>query len=97
MSKNFKGIYNCYLQLEKHFPSIYNIPTDGGLCSIFFCFKDKIEIAEYQQKFKINREIIEKNNVIDFSVVKLFINNVLSKVQDMTEEKKKMEENLKKW
>ena len=97
MSKNFRSMYNCYLQLEKHFPSIYNIPTEGGLCYIFFCFKDKIEINEYQEKFKTNREIIEKNNIIDFSVVKLLFKNILPRVQDMAEEKKKMEENSKKW
>lgn len=97
MSKNYKAMYDCYLQLEKHFPSIYNIPSEGGLSYIFFCFKDKIEIAEYQQKFKENKEIIETKNVIDFSVVKIFVNNVLSKVQDMPEEKKKMEDNLKRY
>ena len=97
MSKNYLSIYNCYLQLEKFFPSIYNISSEGGLCSIFFCFKDKVDSKEYQQKFKINREIIEKNNVIDYSVVKLFIGNVLVKVQDVAEEKKKMEENSKRF
>ena len=94
MSKNYKAMYNCYIQLEKHFPSIYNIASEGGLSYIFFCFKDKIEIAEYQEKYKTNKEIIEKNNnIIDYSVVKLFINNVLSKVQDMPEERKKIEDN----
>jgi spermidine synthase len=97
MSKNFLSIYNCYLQLEKYFPSIYNISSEGGLCSIFFCFRDKVDNKEYQEKFKINKEIIEKNNVIDYSVVKLFIGNVLIKVQDMAEEKKKIEENSKRF
>ena len=97
MSKNFLSIYNCYLQLEKYFPSIYNISSEGGLCSIFFCFRDKVDNKEYQEKFKVNKEIIEKNNVIDYSVVKLFIGNVLIKVQDMAEEKKKMEENSKRF
>ena len=97
MSKNYKSMYNCYLQLEKHFPSIYNIPSEGGLSIIYFCFKEKIEIAEYKQKFKTNREIIEKNNIIDYSVVKMFIGNVLPKVQDMAEEKKKIEENAKRF
>jgi len=97
MSRNYKALYECYKQLEKYFPSIYNISSEGGLSSIFFCFKDKVEIAEYQQKFKINKEIIEKNNVIDYSVVKLFIKSILTKVQDMADEKKKLEENSKKY
>ena len=97
MSKNYKSMHNCYLQLEKHFPAIYNIPSEGGLSIIYFCFKEKIEIAEYKQKFKINKEIIEKNIIIDYSVVKMFIGNVLPKVQDMADEKKKIEENAKRY
>ena len=97
MCKNYKSMLNCYLQLEKHFPSIYNIPSEGGLSVIYFCFKDKIEISEYKQKFKTNKEIIEKNNVIDYSVVEVFSRNVLQKVQDMAEEKKKIEENAKRF
>ena len=95
MSKNYKAMYDCYLQLEKHFPSIYNISSEGGLSYIFFCFKDKIDIPEYKQKYKTNKEIIEKNNIIDYSVVKIFTNNVLSKIQDMADERKKIEDNLK--
>ena len=97
MSKNYKSFYEAYLQLEKHFPSIFNIPSDGGLCSIFFCFNEKNEIKEYIQKYKVNKDFIDKSsNIIDISVVKLFVNDVLSRVQDMTEEKKKMEDNAKK-
>ena len=97
MGSNYKSFYECYLQLEKHFVSIFNIPTEGGLTSIFFCFKEKIENKEYQDRFIKNKEIIEKNNVIDFSVIKLFIKSVLNKVQDMAEEKKIYEENAKKY
>jgi SAM-dependent methyltransferase len=97
MSKNYSSMYNSYLQLEKYFPSIYNIASEGGLSSIFFCFKTKIDNEEYKQKFKDNKDIIEKNNVIDNSVVKNYIINTLSKVQDMAEEKKKMEENSKRF
>ena len=67
------------------------------MSSIFFCFKTKIDNEEYKQKFKDNKDIIEKNNVIDNSVVKNYIINTLSKVQDMAEEKKKMEENSKRF
>ena len=84
------------MKLEKIFPSIFTIPSEGGLCSIYFCFKNKIEIKDYLEKFKINKEIIEKSSVIEYSVVKLFVNDILSKVQDMTDEKKKIEDNAKK-
>ena len=97
MSSNYKSFFDCYLHLEKHFVSIFNIPSEGGLASIFFCFKDKIEVKEYQEKFKKNREIIEKNNIIDFSLIKSFANGILIKLEDMPEQRKKMEENAKKF
>ena len=57
VSSNYKSFYECYLQLEKHFMSIFNIPSEGGLASIYFCFKEKIDIKEYQDKFIKNRDI----------------------------------------
>ena len=95
MGSNYKSFYECYLQLEKHFVSIFNIPTEGGLTSIFFCFKEKIENKEYQDRFIKNKEIIEKTNVIDFSFVKPFANSVLVKLEDMSDQRKKMEDNAK--
>lgn len=96
MAGNYKSFYESYLQLEKHFASIFTIPSEGGLTSIFFCFKDKIEIKEYQEKFKVNMEIAEKNNFIDFSVVKNFYKGILLKLEDMSDQRKKIEENAKK-
>ena len=96
MSNNYKSFFECYLQLEKHFVSIFTIPSEGGLSSIFFCFKEKIENKEYKDKFIKNREIIEKNNVIDFTLIKSFANSILLKLEDMPEQRKKMEENAKK-
>ena len=97
IANNFKAFHDNYKQLEKHFISIFTIPSEGGLAYIFFCFKDKIEIAEYQEKFKKNKEIIEKNNVIEFSVVKTFANTIFSQLEDMAEQKKKIEENSKRF
>ena len=96
MAGNYKSFYESYLQLEKHFASIFTIPSEGGLTSIFFCVKDIIEIKEYQEKFKVNMEIAEKNNFIDFSVVKNFYKGILLKLEDMSDQRKKIEENAKK-
>jgi 2-phospho-L-lactate guanylyltransferase (CobY/MobA/RfbA family) len=96
MAGNYKSFYECYLQLEKNFASIFTIPSEGALTSIFFCFKDKIEIKEYQEKFKTNREKAEKSNFIDFSVVSYFYKGILIKLEDMSEQRKIMEENAKK-
>ena len=93
MASNYRSFFESYLQLEKHFVSIFNIPSEGGLTSIFFCFKDKIEVKDYQEKYKKNREIIEKNNVVDYSLIESFANGILIKLEDMPEQRKKMEEN----
>ena len=102
IASNYKSFFESYLQLEKHFASIFTIPTDGGLCSIFFCFREKIDIKEYQAKFIKNRDIVEGKNiaeekkVIDFSIIKYFAKGILVKLEDMSEQRKKMEENAKK-
>ena len=96
MAGNYKSFYESYLQLEKHFASIFTIPSEGGLTSIFFCFKDKIEIKEYQEKFKANREKAEESKFIDFTVVSSFYRGILLKLEDMSEQRKIIEENAKK-
>ena len=96
MAGNYKSFYDCYLQLEKNFASIFTIPSEGALTSIFFCFKDKIEIKEYQEKFKANKETAEKSNFIDFSVINYFYKGILVKLEDMSEQRKIIEENAKK-
>ena len=95
MGANYSILYECYLQLEKHFPSIFHITSEGRLSYIFFCFKGKIENKKYEERYKINEEIVKKNESTDYNIISLFINDVLSRVQDMTDEKKKMEENSK--
>ena len=96
MAGNYKSFYECYLQLEKNFSSIFTIPSEGALTSIFFCFKDKIEIKEYQEKFKANREKAEESKFIDFTVVSSFYRGILLKLEDMSEQRKIIEENAKK-
>ena len=95
-AKNFKSLFNAYLQLEKYFPSIFNIPSEGRLSYIFFCFNTKIHVEDYAEKFKSNKAVMEKEIVFDFCVIKPFWKQILGKVQDMEEERKKIEENSRK-
>ena len=44
---------------------------------------------------KINRESNEKNNVVDYYLVISFANGIFVKLEDMPEQRKKMEENAK--
>ena len=94
MSKNFKGIYDIFIILEKHFPSIFSIPTKMRLCSIFFCFNSKFDKEKYQAYFENNNKIIERNDVVELALLKPIMNEVISKIIYMDdEEKKKLEEN----
>ena len=95
-AKNYQAIYSAYLQLEKYFPTIFNIPSEGRLSYIFFCFNSKIDVKEIGEKAKANKELMEKETVVDFSLVKPFCTPILLKVQDMDDERKKIEENSKK-
>ena len=95
MGKNYKAIYNNYLELESNFPSIYTIPSDSGLSYIFICFKEECNKDKYEKKYQANRKIIDKNDVIDCSVIQLISEEVISRILDMKEEKKKLEDNSK--
>lgn len=95
MGKNYKALYNNYLELESNFPSIYTIPSDSGLSYIFICFKEECNKEKYEKIYQANRNIIDKDDVIDISVIKLISSEVISRIIDMKEEKKKLEENSK--
>ena len=95
MSKNYKGIYANYLQLEKHFPSIYSIPAENGLCSIFICFKKKMTVDNYNAKYQKNKGLIETNKIIEYSIIEPICNEVITRVKEVDEVKNKLEENSK--
>jgi spermidine synthase len=96
MSKNYKGLYEIYLQLEKHFPTSFVIPSENGLCLIFFCFKDNYDVEKYNKKFQKNKDIIEKNEIVEFAIVKPILTEVISRVKEMEDQKEKLKENSKK-
>ena len=92
MGKHYKNIYEYYLKLEKFFPSIFTIPSDYGLAYIFFCFKDKFDVENYIIKFQKNKGLMEENDIVEFPIIKSIVNEVITRVQDMDELKKKLEE-----
>ena len=96
MSKTYKGLYDNFLQLEKHFPTGFVIPSQSGLCSIFFCFNDKYDVEKYNKQFQKNKDIIEKNEIVEDSIVKPILNEVITRVREMEEVKEKLKENAKK-
>lgn len=95
MSKNFKGLYTNFIKLDKYFPSIYSIPTQNKLCSVFFCFKNDLGEQAYNELLAKNKKF---ENFIELSLLKPIFNEVIKKVVYMDEdEKKKLEENSKKF
>ena len=98
MSRNYKSFYENFCQLNKYFPSIFSIPSQNELGSIFFCFKNKFDMENYEKKFQKNKEIIEKDIVVEFPIIKPILNEVMTRVIAMEEEeKKKLEENAEKF
>lgn len=97
MSKSYKSLYDCFIQLEKHFSSIFSISSQNGVCTIFFCFKEKFDTEKYGIIFNKNKKIIEKNEVVEFPIIKPILNEVISRITSMDEEAKKdLEEKSKK-
>ena len=83
------------MELENNFPSIYTIPSDSGLSYTFICFKEECNKDKYEKIYQSNRTIIDKGDAIDYSVIQLISNEVISRIVDMKDEKKKLEENSK--
>ena len=95
LSKSCKSLYENYLKLEKHFPTIFTINAENGLAAIFYCFNNKLDMEKFNEKFQNNKELMEKSVNIEFAVIKSIFNEVISRVQDMGELKSKFEEKAK--
>ena len=94
-SKNCRSLYENYLKLEKFFPTIFSIPSENGLASIFFCFKEKFDVEHFNTKFQNNKAIMEKNAIVEYSLLKIIVNEVISRITDMEEQKKKFADRAK--
>ena len=95
-TRSFKVLYNIYLQIVKHFPSLYTISSDNGLSSIYICFKDKVNQDKIGEIFGRNKDIILNKDFIESSLVKTFYIEVISKIKDVQEDVKRLEENSRK-
>jgi uncharacterized protein YjgD (DUF1641 family) len=96
-SRNFKILYENYLQLAKHFPTRYLIPTESSLTYVFICFNDVLNNEKYGELFKRNKEIIFKNDAIDSTLLEPFYKDVITKIKEEEQSDiKKMEDNSKK-
>ena len=96
-TRSFKILYENYLQISKHFPTHYIIPSEKGLGYIFICFKEKMTVNEYGDLFVKNNDIIFKSGVVDVTLVEPFYKEVISKIRDSKEEVKKLEFNSHKY
>ena len=92
-TRSFKILYENYLQIAKHFPTLYTIPSENRLTYIFICFKEKINEEKFVELFSKNNEIIMKNSFVDTTLVEPFYKEVISKIKDFQEEVKNIEEN----
>ena len=96
-SREYKILYENYLQLVKHFPTRYLIPTETNLIYLVICFNVELNDDKYGEIFKRNKEIIFNNDVIDSTLVEPFYKEVISKIkQEEKSDIKTMEENSRK-
>ena len=95
-SNNFKPLYDNLLKLRKHFPTCYIIPSETGLSSVIICYRDEISEEKYGEMFNTNKDIILTNDLIDSAIIEPFYKEVISKIKDINEEIKKLEDNSRK-
>ena len=96
-TRNYKLLYDNYMQIAKHFPTLYIIPTEKeGLTYIFICFKSEVDEAKYGEIYGRNSEIIFKKNILDTAMVEPFYKEVISQIISISEEAKNIELNSKK-
>ena len=91
-TRSYKIIFEIYLNIAKHFPTIYAIPSENRLGYIFICFKEELNEENYIKIFNRNKENIFKNGIIDSSLVEPIYKEIISKIKDAHEEVKKMED-----
>ena len=74
------------MQIAKHFPTLYIIPTEKeGLTYIFICFKSEVDEAKYGEIYGRNSEIIFKKNILDTAMVEPFYKEVISQIISISE------------
>ena len=95
-TRNYKVLYDIYLQIVKHFPSLYTISSENGLSNIYICFKDKVNQDKIGEIFGRNKDIILNGKFIESSLVQPIYIEVISKIKDVQEDIKRLEENSKK-
>ena len=91
-TRSYKIIFEIYLNIAKHFSTIYAIPSENRLGYIFICFKEELNEENYIKIFNRNKENIFKNGIIDSSLVEPIYKEIISKIKDAHEEVKKMED-----
>ena len=95
-TRSAKVVSENYFQLEKHFPTICEIPSEKrGLNYIFICYKEKLDEQQYGEIFSKNQEIIFKSGVVDSKLVEPFYTDIISKIKTNSKEAKIMEKNAK--
>ena len=95
-TRSAKVVSENYFQLEKHFPTICEIPSEKrGLNYIFICYKEKLNEQQYGEIFSKNQEIIFKSGIVESKLVEPFYTDIISKIKTNSKESKIMEKNAK--
>ena len=92
MARSFKNYCDSFKILDSIFPNIFLVDNNEDLNKIHFCFKSKNEINEYIKTYEKNIEKLKNKEIADIEVIKETHKNILKRVVDTENVKKRIED-----
>ena len=92
MARSFKNYCDSFKILDSIFPNIFLVDNNEDLNKIHFCFKSKNEINEYIKTYQKNIEKLNNKEIADIEVIKETHKNILKRVVDTENVKKRIED-----
>ena len=92
MARSFKNYCYSFKILDSVFPNIFLVDNNEDLNKIHFCFKSKNEINQYIKTYENNINKLKNKEIADIEVIKEAHKNILKRVVDTENVKKRIED-----
>jgi len=92
MARSFKNYCYSFKILDNVFPNIFLVDNNEDLNKIHFCFKSKNEINQYIKTYENNINKLKNKEIADIEVIKEAHKNILKRVVDTENVKKRIED-----
>ena len=92
MARSFKNYCDSFKILDSIFPNIFLVDNNEDLNKIHFCFKSKNEINQYIKTYENNINKLKNKEIADIEVIKEAHKNILKRVVDTENVKKRIED-----